>query len=88
MREIPSEWNIAQKGIAVRWTGLWGVSKGKSWLIYDEDTMRVAAAYQGEFVDWRGIALTVLMALTLHKGDASLITPDQPAWETRLPGTG
>ena len=48
----PSEWNIAQKGIAVRLDkGSGGVSKGKSWLIYDEDTMRVAAAYEG---DWRG----------------------------------
>ena len=78
----PSEWNIAQKGIAVRLDGgSGGVSKGQSWLIYDEDTMRVAAAYQGEFVDWRGIAFDGSHGThTSIKGDAVLITPDRPAW--------
>ena len=49
--------NIAQKGIAVRLDdGPGGVSKGRAWMIYDHDTMRVAAATTGDFVDWRGIA--------------------------------
>ena len=84
----PSEWNIAQKGIAVGLDGgSGGVSKGQSWLIYDEDTMRVAAAYQGEFVDWRGIAFDGSHGThTSIKGDAVLITPDQPAW--RDPSSG
>ena len=84
----PSELNIAQKGIAVRLDGgSGGVSKGQSWLIYDEDTMRVAAAYQGEFVDWRGIAFDGSHGThTSIKGDAVLITPDQPAW--RNPSSG
>ena len=44
----PLEWNIAQKGIAVRLdSGSGGVSKGKSWLIYDEDTMRCSCLSRG-----------------------------------------
>ena len=76
------EWNIAQKGIAVRLgQRLWRNFQRKSWLIYDEDTMRVAAAYEGEFVDWRGIAFDGSHGThTSIKGDAVLITPDKPAW--------
>ena len=79
----PAEWNIAQKGIAIRLDkGSGGVSKGKSWLIYDEDTMRVAAAYEGEFVDWRGIAFDGSHGThTSIEGDTILINPDQPAWQ-------
>ena len=37
--------NIAYKGIAIRLDpGAGGISKGRSWMIYDHDTMRVAAA--------------------------------------------
>src|SRR6188474_3763876 len=49
--------NIAQKGIAIRLDdGPGGVSKGRAWMVYDHDTMRVAAASTGDFVDWKGIA--------------------------------
>lgn len=50
--------NIAYKALAVRLDpGPGGVSKGRAWMVYDHDTMRVAAAYTGDkFVDWRGIA--------------------------------
>ena len=50
--------NIAYKGIAVRLDeGPGGVSKGNKWILYDHDTMRVAAAWTGEgYIDWRGIA--------------------------------
>jgi putative heme-binding domain-containing protein len=56
--------NFAYKGIAVRLDpGPGGVSRGRHWLIFDHDTMRVAAAWSagakdGEgrnFIDWRGI---------------------------------
>ncbi len=79
----PADWNIAQKGIAVRLDkGSGGISKGKSWILYDEDTMRVAAAYEGEFVDWRGIAFDGSHGThTSIKGEAILTTPDQPAWQ-------
>jgi hypothetical protein len=79
----PSEWNIAQKGIAVRLDkGPGGISKGKSWILYDEDTMRVAAAYEGEFVDWRGIAFDGSHGThTSIRGENILHSADQPAWQ-------
>ena len=60
--EIPgSSHNIAYKGIAMRLDpGAGGVSRGRHWMVFDTDTLRVAAAWsasdQGEnFIDWRGI---------------------------------
>lgn len=49
--------NIAYKGIAVRLdTGAGGVSRGKSWAVFDHDTLRFAAAWTGDgFIDWKGI---------------------------------
>lgn len=51
--------NFAYKGIAVRLDkGTGGVSKGKSWMVFDHDLMRVAGAYTGEgFIDWNAILL-------------------------------
>jgi len=49
--------NIAQKGIAVRLDeGAGGVSAGRAWMVYEHDTMQLAAATTGGFIDWRGIA--------------------------------
>src|SRR5687768_11208707 len=50
--------NIAYKGIAVRLDpGPGGISKGQAWMLYDHDTMRVAAAWTGgQFIDWKGVA--------------------------------
>jgi glucose/arabinose dehydrogenase/mono/diheme cytochrome c family protein len=49
--------NFAYKGIAVRLDrGQGGVSRGKAWVVYDHDTLRLAAAWTGqEFIDWNGI---------------------------------
>jgi putative heme-binding domain-containing protein len=49
--------NIAFKGIAVRLdAGPGGVSRGKSWAVFDHDTMRVASGWTGDkFIDWKGI---------------------------------
>lgn len=49
--------NIAYKGIAVRLDpGTGGVSRGKSWALFDHDTLRFAAAWTGDgFIDWKGI---------------------------------
>jgi cytochrome c5/glucose/arabinose dehydrogenase len=51
--------NFAYKGIAVRLDkGTGGVSKGKAWMVFDHDLMRVAGAYTGEgFIDWNAILL-------------------------------
>lgn len=49
--------NIAYKGLAVRLdAGTGGVSRGKSWALFDHDTLRFAAAWTGDgFIDWKGI---------------------------------
>ncbi|WDI42209.1 DUF6797 domain-containing protein [Bremerella sp. P1] len=49
--------NFAYKGIATRLDdGAGGVSRGSRWMVFDHDTMRMAAAWQGEgFIDWQGI---------------------------------
>ncbi|RKN81781.1 DUF6797 domain-containing protein [Ulvibacterium marinum] len=51
--------NFAYKGIAIRLDkGDGGVSKGKAWMIFDHDVMRVAGGWTGEgFIDWDGILL-------------------------------
>lgn len=49
--------NFAQKGIAMRLDpGSGGISRGRHWMIFDHDTMRMSAAYSGDqFIDWKGI---------------------------------
>lgn len=48
--------NIAQKGIVVRLDdGPGGVESGSHWMMYEHDTMRVAGAWSGGFIDWEGI---------------------------------
>ncbi|MEX0290226.1 MAG: DUF6797 domain-containing protein [Flavobacteriaceae bacterium] len=51
--------NFAYKGIAIRLDkGEGGVSKGKAWMIFDHDLMRIAGAWTGNgFIDWEGILL-------------------------------
>jgi hypothetical protein len=74
--------NIAQKGIAVRLDdGPGGVSKGRAWMIYDHDTMRLAAATTGEFVDWKGIAFDGSHGThTSLKGERHFVNPVGPGW--------
>jgi sugar lactone lactonase YvrE len=88
--------NIAQKGIAVRLNdGPGGVSKGRAWMVYDHDTMRVAAATTGDFVDWKGIAFDGSHGThTGLTGDRHFVNPVGPGWaspdgkweDQRLPG--
>lgn len=48
--------NIAQKGIIMRLDdGPGGVESGKHWMMYEHDTMRVAATWSDQFIDWNGI---------------------------------
>ena len=61
--EVPGgELNIAYKGVAIRLdAGAGGVSRGRNWMVFDTDTLRVAAAWSGSggnkqnFIDWEGI---------------------------------
>lgn len=74
--------NIAQKGIAIRLDeGPGGVSKGRAWMIYDHDTMRVAAATTGGFVDWKGIAFDGSHGThTSLSGERHFVNPVGPGW--------
>lgn len=74
--------NIAQKGIAVRLDeGPGGVSKGRAWMVYDHDTMHVATATTGSFVDWKGIAFDGSHGThTGLTGDRQFINPVGPGW--------
>ncbi len=49
--------NFAHKGIAVRLDeGPGGIARGRHWMIFDHDTLRMAAAWSGDqFIDWNGI---------------------------------
>jgi len=62
--EVPgSTHNFAYKGVAVRLDpGAGGVSRGRHWMVFDTDTLRIAAAWSASgkgdnFIDWRGIQL-------------------------------
>ncbi len=56
-KEIKDKGKFAYKGIAIRLdAGSGGVAKGKTWMLYDHDTLRLAAAWSGkEFVDWQAL---------------------------------
>lgn len=49
--------NFAYKGNAIRLDpGPGGVSQGRHWMIFDYDTLRMAASWSGKgFIDWSGI---------------------------------
>jgi len=61
--EVPGlKHNLAYKAIAVRLDpGAGGVSRGRHWMMFDTDTLRTAAAWNGtgssddNFIDWQGI---------------------------------
>ena len=81
--------NMAYKGIAVRLdAGGGGVSKGRSWMVYDHDTMRVAAATSGSFIDWKGIAFDgshgTHSSLT---GERLFANPVGPGWANPVDGS-
>lgn len=75
--------NIAQKGLAIRLDdGPGGVTKGRAWMIYDHDTMRVASATTGDFVDWKGIAFDGSHGThTGLTGEKHFINPVGPGWD-------
>jgi sugar lactone lactonase YvrE len=75
--------NTAQKGIMIRLDkGEGGVTKGNSWILYDHDTMRIASAFQGSFVNWKSIAFDGSHGTHLSTtGEPILTNNNQPAWQ-------
>ncbi len=81
--QIGDQPNFAYKGIAVRLDGgPGGVSRGRSWMIFDHDTMRMAAAWTGEgFIDWRCIHFNGQHAIHPKTvGSLHFSNPPQPGW--------
>jgi mono/diheme cytochrome c family protein len=82
--------NIAQKGVAIRLdAGPGGVSHGTDWMLYDHDTLRVAAAWSGGgFVDWKGIAFDGShQTHTSIAGTAAFVNPPGPGWAHPVTGS-
>ncbi len=80
--------NLAYKGIVVRLdAGDGGVSKGRTWIVFDHDTMRVATATTGTFMDWKGVAFDGSHGThpTLT-GQSLFVNPVGPGWAN--PQTG
>lgn len=86
--------NIAYKGLAVRLDpGAGGVSRGSQWMLFDHDTLRVAAGWQnaapsGErFIDWEGIHFDGRHQAHPHLvGELMFANPTGPGWAN--PATG
>ncbi len=81
--------NIARKGLAVRLDdGPGGVGRGHAWVLYELDTMRVAAFWTGEqFIDWSGINFDGRHgAHPRVAGDVQVTLPTMPGWAN--PETG
>jgi putative heme-binding domain-containing protein len=81
--------NFAYKGIAVRLdSGAGGVSRGRAWMVFDHDTMRVAVAWTGSgFIDWNGIHFNGRHQIHPRiVGDVHFAMPTGPGWAN--PETG
>jgi putative heme-binding domain-containing protein len=81
--------NIARKGLAIRLDdGPGGVGRGHAWVLYELDTMRVAAFWTGEqFIDWSGINFDGRHgAHPRVAGDVQVTLPTMPGWAN--PATG
>lgn len=87
--EVPGfKHNLAYKGIAIRLDpGAGGVSRGHQWVLFETDTLRVAAAWSGSgnadnnFVDWHGIQFDG--AHGVHPrlvGQTSFVNSNGPGW--------
>jgi putative heme-binding domain-containing protein len=81
--------NFAFKGIAVRVDpGPGGVSRGRDWMVFDHDTLRMAAAWSARpnskdmpFIDWQGIHFDGQHQVHPHVvGDVALSNSNEPGW--------
>jgi putative heme-binding domain-containing protein len=82
--------NFAFKGIAVRLDpGRGGISRGRTWVIYDQDTLRLAAAWTGTaFIDWNGINFNGRHQVHPRiVGKIHLSNPNKPGWANPSDGS-
>jgi putative heme-binding domain-containing protein len=87
--EVGDKGNFAYKGIALRLDGgPGGVSRGQHWMLFDHDTMRMAAAWTGNgFIDWNGINFNGRHGIHPRLvGQVRFANPVSPGWAN--PETG
>lgn len=74
--------NIAQKAIAIRLDeGPGGIARGSKWMVFEHDTLRMAAAWSGEFLDWNGIQFNGRHGVHLRaNGDLHATNSTGPGW--------
>jgi putative heme-binding domain-containing protein len=88
--EVGDQGNFAYKGIAVRLdNGPGGVSRGRHWMLFDHDTLRVVAAWSGEgFIDWKGINFNGQHQVHPRVvGSVRFANPIGPGWANPETGT-
>jgi putative heme-binding domain-containing protein len=82
--------NFAYKGIAIRLdAGTGGVSRGRHWAVFDEDTLRVAACWSGDgFIDWNGVNFNGRHEIHPKVvGQVAFASPTGPGWANPDTGT-
>ncbi|MCH2211011.1 MAG: c-type cytochrome [Fuerstiella sp.] len=81
--------NFAYKGIAVRLDqGPGGIARGSAWMIFDHDTLRMAAAWTADpqqtsdrFIDWNGIHFNGRHRIHPRiVGELQVSNPTGPGW--------
>ena len=62
--------------------GAGGISRGRAWVVYDHDTLRLAAAWTGQgFIDWNGINFNGRHQVHPRiVGKVHATNPDGPGW--------
>lgn len=88
--EAPGErLNIAYKGMAIRVDpGAGGVARGSQWMLFDTDTLRMAAAWHADgnakgnrFIDWRDIQFNGQHGIHPRiEGEVTVSNPIGPGW--------
>jgi len=82
--------NFAYKGMAIRLDdGPGGISRGRYWVVYDQDTLRLAAAWSGrDFIDWNGIQFNGRHEVHPRiAGQVHLANPMGPGWANPADGS-
>ena len=65
-----------------------GVANGRHWMMYEHDTMRVAAAWSGSFIDWNGIHFNGRHAVHPRiAGQVHFANSTAPGWGNPLDGS-
>lgn len=74
--------SIAQKAIAIRLDeGPGGIARGNAWIAFEHDTLRMAAAWTDDFVDWNGIQFNGRHGVHLRStGEVVAGNPNAPGW--------